>query len=187
MLRKELLKLCNCLQEASNSEVIFFFFYICMKLQMWKWWRRETQRGRKGEEEEKEIEQDIFTELKVSTSASHRPTLQLPQSTQTERGSNVSVHHWSSPCSITTGSDVSLNVPISFRNILVKVCYYGIYSWLKLNDSVQGSLFPQLVIYIGQSYYRLEWTQTGRDCSYGCRQVTEIHVQCYIVKDLLMK
>lgn len=34
------------------------------------------------EKEEKEIEPDIFTELKVSTSASVRPTLELTQSTQ---------------------------------------------------------------------------------------------------------
>lgn len=32
------------------------------------------ERGGEGERDEREIEQDIFTELKVSTSASRRPT-----------------------------------------------------------------------------------------------------------------
>lgn len=58
----------------------------------------------------KKREQDIFTELKVSTSASHRPILQLKQSTQGDEDlMSLSV-------TLTRGSDVCLIVPVSVRH-----------------------------------------------------------------------
>lgn len=88
--RQELITFHNSLKKASNTEVNAVSFVRRSRCSSDK---DERDRGSEGEKEEKEIEQDIFTELKVSTSASHRPTLQLPQNTQRESQSNVSVHH----------------------------------------------------------------------------------------------
>lgn len=83
----------------------FFLLITSTKLQVF---------GGKGEWDrgsEWELERDIFTELKASTSASHRPTLLLPRSAQAERQSNLSITETEgSQCNLDTGRNVNLGV-----------------------------------------------------------------------------